>query len=158
MWRAPEDSRSNGYPDQGWTIRTSAVIELRPRPRYSAVAFERSNSRPSMNGPRSLTITTAWRSPKVMSSRVPCASVLWAIVKSRSSKIAPLEARRPWKPGPYHEATPRNTFPVDVNPGGIPIVGPSGNEARRFACSTVSLSRIPVAPVVSSMSWERRSR
>ena len=63
------------------------------------------------NGPRSLTRTTT--SFPVTRFRtetyVGRGSVLWAAVILSMSQVSPLEVRRPWSFGPYHDAIPRST-------------------------------------------------
>ena len=60
---------------------TSAVTRPTPapvRPTARAAAVDRSSTRPRMNGPRSLTVTTTLRPPWVTLSLVPNGSERWA--------------------------------------------------------------------------------
>ena len=77
-------------------------------PSASAAPWLRSITRLWENGPRSLMRTTTALPVTELRThtRVPNASVRCAAVRSWLSKRSPLAVRRPWKRGPYQEASP----------------------------------------------------
>ena len=68
--------------------------------------------RPPAKGPRSLIVTTTLRPflTWVTRTRVPKGRLRWAAVRAFMLKRAPLAVLRPWKPGPYQEATPTRLY------------------------------------------------
>ena len=122
------------------SIRTGA----RPSstmPSARAAAFDRSMSRPSIHGPRSL-ITTVIEAPVLRwitltsapngSSR--CAAVSWFM-----SKTSPLAVSRPWNGSPYQEAVPRSRYQASA-----PSAGSALGTNRKAAPANDRMAR-PIA-------------
>src|SRR5215468_4946411 len=85
---------------------TSAVTWPKPlRPIARAAPVDRSSTRPLMNGPRSLTVTTTLRLPCVTRSLVPKGSERWAQVIAFSLKRWPDAVLLP-DSLPYMDAMP----------------------------------------------------
>src|SRR5262245_13161917 len=82
-------------------------------PRARAAPVERSSTRPRMNGPRSLTVTTMERPPWVTRSLVPNGSERWAQVMAFSLKRWAEAVLLP-DSLPYIEAMPEKLCPDDV--------------------------------------------
>src|SRR5258707_15728970 len=72
--------RSNAGGDYEMTSAVTRPTPAPVRPTARAAPVDRSSTRPRMNGPRSLTVTTTLRPPWVTRSLVPNGRVRWAAV------------------------------------------------------------------------------